>query len=141
MNRGIDDEWMDFPRCYRLLELEPGASEKEVRKAYRDLVRVWHPDRFTGDWELRRRAEERSKQLNVAYETLMQALREGHREQGDAFGQGAGTAASSSATEAFFEAGTRTVLTVWHSLSRAVRAATGEAGAESGTRRARRDRP
>lgn len=37
----------DMKRYYEILELEPGASPEEVKRAYRDLVKVWHPDRFS----------------------------------------------------------------------------------------------
>lgn len=118
---------MRVHRCLEVLELGENASMEEVRRAYRDLVRVWHPDRFFGDPALERRAEEKSKQLNVAYETLVRHL-EG-RTGGSSHGRGHG-AESGGATEALFEMGTRTVLTLWHSLSRAVRAAVEEAGTE-----------
>ena len=62
---------MDVDRCLALLELDHCSSVEEARRAYRDLVRVWHPDRFSGDPRLRDRAEEKVKQLNLAYETLV----------------------------------------------------------------------
>lgn len=55
---------------YRILELEPGASEEEVRRAYRELTKVWHPDRFGHDETLRRRAEEKLKAINEAYQAI-----------------------------------------------------------------------
>lgn len=33
-----------YPYHYRLLEVDPGVSQEEVRKAYRRLVKKWHPD-------------------------------------------------------------------------------------------------
>jgi len=56
--------------CHRILELPAKASTEEIKQAYRDLVRVWHPDRFTDD-RLRRVAEQKLKQINVAYEALL----------------------------------------------------------------------
>ena len=55
---------------YRLLELEPGASLDEIRESWRDLVQVWHPDRFRDNPRLHRKAEERIKQINLAYDAL-----------------------------------------------------------------------
>lgn len=52
-----------------VLELEPGASLADVKQAYRDLARVWHPDRFA-DGRLAIKAEARLKQVNAAYEWL-----------------------------------------------------------------------
>lgn len=34
-------------RCFEILELKPGLSREELEQVYRDLVNVWHPDRFT----------------------------------------------------------------------------------------------
>ena len=61
---------MRLEDCYRLLELPPGASEQEVTRAWRELVKVWHPDRFANDPLMRKRAEEKVKALNDAYETI-----------------------------------------------------------------------
>jgi hypothetical protein len=55
---------------YQILEIEPGASKDDIRQAYRDLVKVWHPDRFLDDLRLQRKAEEKLKQINAAYEFL-----------------------------------------------------------------------
>jgi hypothetical protein len=52
------------------LGLEPGASRDDVKKAYRDLSKVWHPDRFIGDPALQRKAEEQLKAINDAYRHL-----------------------------------------------------------------------
>jgi hypothetical protein len=67
---------MRLADCYRLLDLEPDASFDEVRRAYHDLTKVWHPDRFGHDVPLRRRAEEKLKAINEAFATIREA-REG----------------------------------------------------------------
>lgn len=54
----------------KTLELEPGATEDDIKKAWRDLTKVWHPDRFGNDPELRDRAEQKLKEINTAYERL-----------------------------------------------------------------------
>ncbi len=64
------DETLD--RCFRLLELEPGATFVEVREAYRVQCRVWHPDRFAGNAAMHARATLRQQELNAAYRTLVQ---------------------------------------------------------------------
>jgi hypothetical protein len=55
---------------YQVLEIEPGASQAEIKQAYRDLTLVWHPDRFFNHPRLRQKAEEKLKQINFAYEFL-----------------------------------------------------------------------
>jgi DnaJ like chaperone protein len=58
-------------REYRVLGLEPGSSEEEVRSAYRRLASECHPDRFSSlGPEFVRAAEERFKILQEAYEEV-----------------------------------------------------------------------
>ena len=64
---------MTVDECYRLLELEPGATAAEVKRAYHEMINVWHPDRFQHDQILQKKASERTKLLNVAYKTLEEA--------------------------------------------------------------------
>ena len=60
----------EINRCYRALELEPGASLEQVKQAWREMVKVWHPDRFPNDAKMQRKAQERLKDINGAYEIL-----------------------------------------------------------------------
>ena len=60
----------DMSKWYQILDLEPGASPEEVKQAYRDMVKVWHPDRFGSDERLRGKAEEMQKEINLAFERL-----------------------------------------------------------------------
>jgi len=55
-------------RCIEILGLKPNASHEEVNQAYRDLANVWHPDRFVGNPRLQKKAEEKLKEINAAYE-------------------------------------------------------------------------
>jgi hypothetical protein len=61
---------MSHTDCFRALGVAPDASWEEVRQAYKDLVRVWHPDRFQSDPKLRERAEQRLQKINEAYGAL-----------------------------------------------------------------------
>jgi TonB family protein len=54
----------------RALEVEPGASLEEIRQAYRDQTKVWHPDRFPNEIRLQKKAEDKLKQINLAYQRL-----------------------------------------------------------------------
>ena len=57
-------------QCIEILGLKPGASEEEVNQAYRDLVNVWHPDRFADNQRLQKKAEEKLKEINASYEYI-----------------------------------------------------------------------
>lgn len=54
---------------YEVLGLNEGASQEEIKKAYRELVKKYHPDRHTNN-ELKDLAQEKMREINEAYETL-----------------------------------------------------------------------
>lgn len=54
-------------RYYAYLELQPGASFEDIRKAYKKLMKQYHPDRFYQDEKKRQIAEEVCRKLNEAY--------------------------------------------------------------------------
>ncbi len=55
---------------YRVLEILSTASDEEVRAAYHDLVRRYHPDNFANNPTAAEMAEEKMKAINEAYETI-----------------------------------------------------------------------
>jgi hypothetical protein len=55
---------------YRALNLPPTASPEEVHQAYRDLVRVWDPQRFAQSPRLESIAEENLRAIIEAYHAL-----------------------------------------------------------------------
>ena len=59
---------------YARLETPYGADAATVRKAFRDLMRRYHPDRFTDDPEREAKATRLSQELTVAYEGLIAHL-------------------------------------------------------------------
>jgi len=60
-------------RLLAVLELPPDASLEQIERAWRDLVKVWHPDRFARDTALQARATARLAEINAAHERLTQA--------------------------------------------------------------------
>ena len=83
---------MDDP--YKVLGVEPGASDEEIKKAYRRLAKKYHPDLNPGD-EV---AARKMKEVNAAYERIKnpekyQSSQSGHTGYGgynqyDPFGWG-----------------------------------------------------
>jgi curved DNA-binding protein CbpA len=47
-----------------------GATDAEVKTAYRLYVKAWHPDRFPGDEKSKSAAQEKLKTINSAYDFL-----------------------------------------------------------------------
>ena len=52
---------------YEVLGLSPGASDDEVKKAYRALAKKYHPDANPGD----KVAEQKMKDINAAYDMII----------------------------------------------------------------------
>ncbi|MGJ3253723.1 MAG: DnaJ domain-containing protein [Elainellaceae cyanobacterium] len=61
---------IDTQKYYKILRLHPGASQHEIKQAYRELAKQWHPDRFPNNPEKQQIAEELIKRLNEAYQAL-----------------------------------------------------------------------
>jgi curved DNA-binding protein len=57
---------MEYQDYYKVLGVSRGATDKEIKRAYRQLARKYHPDVNPGD----KQAEEHFKAINEAYEVL-----------------------------------------------------------------------
>ena len=61
---------------YEILNIPVTATQDEIRAAYRNLARRWHPDRFMPgperDW-----ANEKMAAINAAYRTCLDGVRQG----------------------------------------------------------------
>lgn len=62
-------DYLDINHAYEVLGLSPGASQEQVKQAYRQLVKTWHPDRFFNP-EDKQEAESKIKEINLAYKKL-----------------------------------------------------------------------
>lgn len=52
-----------------MLGVSPNASDDEIKKAYRDLARKYHPDNYAGN-DLADLAAEKMKEINEAYDVI-----------------------------------------------------------------------
>ncbi len=62
---------------YEILGVRKDASKDEIRAAYRDLVKRYHPDKFQSNPDMLKLAEEKMKEVNEAYNYLINHADEG----------------------------------------------------------------
>jgi DnaJ like chaperone protein len=61
----------DTGSMYRVLEIDPSASDEEVKKAYRRMAVKYHPDKVSHlGMDMQKAAQEKFQQLNAAYEEI-----------------------------------------------------------------------
>lgn len=58
-----------------MLELKPNATVEELKEARKELLQVWHPDKFVSSPRLAQKALEKSQKINLAYQTLLPHLK------------------------------------------------------------------
>jgi DnaJ like chaperone protein len=67
-NRHEDENW-----AYKALEIEPTATDEELKKAYRRMAMKYHPDKVANAGEeIRQQATDKFRAINEAYEHIKQ---------------------------------------------------------------------
>lgn len=79
---------------YKVLGVSPTASDDEIKKAYRELARKYHPDKYR-DSDLADLANEKMKEVNAAYEEIQKLRASGSTGAYSSYGS-AGDASSAS---------------------------------------------
>lgn len=69
---------------YEVLGVSENASDEEIKKAYRELVKKYHPDKYV-DNPLSDLASEKIKEINLAYDTIMKERASGKTQQGGSY--------------------------------------------------------
>jgi hypothetical protein len=59
--------------AYRVLGVLPNSSALEIRRAYRQLAKTWHPDRVAHDSPQQQRATQRMLEINEAFDLIKHA--------------------------------------------------------------------
>lgn len=55
---------------YSILGVHPGATDEEVKNAYRNLARKYHPDNYDDSNPLKELAKEKMQEINAAYDEI-----------------------------------------------------------------------
>lgn len=75
---------------YKILGVPEDASDEEIKKAYRELARKYHPDNYH-DNPLEDLAQEKMKEINAAYEQITKERASGRRTGGAGGAYGGGS--------------------------------------------------
>lgn len=62
---------------YEVLGVSQNATNEEIKKAYRELVKKYHPDQFAANPKAADAAAEKLKQINMAYDILIKSRGQG----------------------------------------------------------------
>jgi thioredoxin-like negative regulator of GroEL len=73
---------------YKVLQVSPSASDEEIKAAYREMVRKYHPDNYNGN-PLSDLANEKMQEINEAYDQIT-AMRQNGNAGGNANGSAGG---------------------------------------------------
>lgn len=71
---------------YEILGISPDATDEQVKDAYRDLAKKYHPDNYA-DNPLKEFAGEKMSEINAAYDQVMEDRRSGGRSSNPYGGQ------------------------------------------------------
>ena len=65
---------MDIDRLLESFGLNRNFSRSDLEQAYKDLVQVWHPDKYADNPRLQHKSEEKLKEISNAYALLQKGF-------------------------------------------------------------------
>lgn len=68
---------MDKSTAYNVLGLQEGATEEQIKEAYRELAKKYNGDNYGDTSPLHDEATKKMDELNIAFDTLMSYIRTG----------------------------------------------------------------
>ena len=66
---------------YKVLGISPSATDEQVKSAYRELAKKYHPDNYANN-PLADLAQEKMKAINEAYDQIVKERQSGHTQNG-----------------------------------------------------------
>ncbi len=78
---------------YVILGVSKNATDEEIKDAYRKLARKYHPDNYA-DNPLSDLASEKMKEINDAYDAIMNERRNGGKSKGNTYGNSTNTSSA-----------------------------------------------
>lgn len=70
---------------YSILGVSPGATDEEVKTAYRNLARRYHPDNYDDNNPLKELAKEKMQEINAAYDEIQRDRSEADRSSSSSY--------------------------------------------------------